>query len=63
MHPTAGQAQTYKDAVARFANASADLTFPSEVSELSLSSPDRRTHLNFASRWSSSSVPAVIPRS
>ena len=38
MHPTASQAQTYKDAVARFANASADLTFPSEVSELSLSS-------------------------
>jgi hypothetical protein len=33
-------AQTYRDAVVRFAGMSADLTFPSEASELSLFSGD-----------------------
>jgi len=40
-----GAAQTYKDAVARFANAAADLTFPAEAGELSvLSRPQMAIH-------------------
>ena len=31
------QAQTYRDAVWRFANVSGDLTFPTETSDISLS--------------------------